>query len=465
MAQGIQELADEVANGNFVDGRLVERLRRMVTGLALEPALSLPRAFDEAGLEGAYRFLSNHRVTPAEILSSHYEATRRRCEAEPVVLVAHDTTAFSYRYDGEREGLGRAQPRNDKSNQTFYAHFSLALAGDGKRRPLGVAGFKTWVRSKEATRTEYQRWEDQIRASSSQLNGLKNVIHLADREADDYEMFCALQRDEHRFVVRCLANRLLADPTGKHKLHDVFENIVAVVERAVPLTRRKPQRESAKNKLHAARTARTAQLSIAGATVVLKRPQSPRKHARMEAPASLAINVVRVWEASPPEGEEAVEWYLYTTEPLDTAPQLLAIVDYYRTRWTIEEYIKAIKTGCDFERRQLEDYEGLVNLLAIFAPIATRLLLLRSEAEREPDGPALNVVSQQELDVLRALGRRKLSQAPTTKEIYLAIAALGGHIKYNGDPGWLTLARGFEKLQSLVEGWAAAKLQQASDQS
>lgn len=103
--------------------------------------------------------------------------------------------------------------------------------------------------------------------------------------------------------------------------------------------------------------------------------------------------------------------------------------------------------------------------MAIFAPIATRLLLLRSEAEREPDGPALNVVSQHELDVLRALGRRKLSQAPTTKEIYLAIAALGGHIKYNGDPGWLTLARGFEKLQSLVEGWTAAKLQQASDQS
>jgi hypothetical protein len=33
-------------------------------------------------------------------------------------------------------------------------------------------------------------------------------------------------------------------------------------------------------------------------------------------------------------------------------------------RWTIEECLKAIKTGCEFEKRQLQDYEALVNLLA-----------------------------------------------------------------------------------------------------
>jgi hypothetical protein len=461
-AQDIKELADEVANGNFRDLRLTERLRRIVNGLAREPALSLPRALDEAGLEGAYRFLSNHRVTPTEILVSHYEATRRRAEAEPTVLVAHDSTTFSYRHDGERVGLGRAQPRNDQSNQTFYAHFSLALAADGTRRPLGIAGYKTWI--KEGTGTEYQRWEDQLRASSLQLNGLKNVIHLADREADDYEMFCALQRDGHRFVMRCLHNRLLEDPEEKRKLHDVFENVVATVEREVPLSRRKPKRQPVHNKMHPPRPARFATLSVAGATVQLKRPRVPRKHARMEAPASLTINVVRVWEAAPPEGEEPVEWYLYTTEPIATAEQLLAVVDYYRARWTIEEYIKAIKTGCDFKSRQIEDYEGLVNLLAIFAPIASRLLLIRSEARRDSEAPALSVVSKDELDVLRVLGRRKLSPAPTAKDIYFAVAALGGHIKYNGDPGWLSLARGFEKLQTLTEGWTAAKLQQASDQ-
>jgi hypothetical protein len=39
----------------------------------------------------------------------------------------------------------------------------------------------------------------------------------------------------------------------------------------------------------------------------------------------------------------------------------------------------------------------------------------------------------------------------------LAIAALGGHIKNNGDPGWLVLGRGYEKLLVLERGWLAAR--------
>jgi hypothetical protein len=461
MAHDAEELADEVADGNFVDERLNSRLHRMVSGLATDPRLSLPRAFDEAGLEGAYRFLSNHRVTPETILSPSFDATRRRCETEPTVLVVHDTTSFSYRSDGEREGLGRAQPRNDKSNQAFYAHFSIAISADGKRRPLGVGGFKTWTREQQGTGTEYQRWEDQIRASALLLNGSSNAIHVADREADDYEMFCALKRDSHRFVVRCHFNRLLE---GAGKMRERLATVVSSAEREVPINRRKAKRDPTKDKLHPPRDRRVARLSISGATVVLKRPASERAHPRMEAPPALNINVVRVWEPRPPEGEAAVEWYLYTTEPVETPEQQLAVVDFYRTRWVIEEYIKAIKTGCDFQRRQLQDYESLINLLAIFAPIACRLLLIRSEAARDAEGPALNVISQDQLDVLGTLGRRKLSATPTVRETYLAIAALGGHIKYSGDPGWLTLARGFEKLQTLTEGWVAAKLQLASDQ-
>lgn len=461
-ALGVKELVSEVADGNFSDARLTERLRRLVGGLAKDPSLSLPRALDSAGLEGAYRFLSNHRVTPETILASHFAATRTRAQAEETVLVAHDTTSFSYRFDGEREGLGRAQPRNPESTQTFLAHLSLALKADGTRTPLGVTGFHTWVRGEKASGVEYQRWEDQIRATSAKLGGLQYVIHLADREADDYEMFCALKRDGHRFVVRCLHNRLLDEEEGK--LHGVFSRVEATAEREVALGRRKSKREPAKKKIHPPRTARTARLIVAATPVLLKRPKSPRRHARMDAPANLELNVVRVWEADPPDGEAAVEWYLYTSEPIETQEQQLAVVDYYRARWAIEEYIKAIKTGCDFERRQIEDYEGLVNLLAVFAPIACRLLLIRSEATRAPERPALAVVSSDEIAVLRVLGRLKLSDAPTAHEVYLAIAAMGGHIKYNGPPGWQTLAAGLEKLQTLTEGWLAAKLQPASDQ-
>ena len=459
----VEELADEVVKSNFPDERLNKRLRTLVAGLAPDPSLSLPEALDSAGLEAAYRFFSNVHVTPPEILAGHFASTRARCEGEDF-LIAHDSTTFSYRYDGNREGLGRAQRSNPRSNQAFYAHLSLAIAADGTRRPLGVVGFKTWVRGPVPSGVEYQRWEEQIRAASTQSNGAKHAIHLADREADDYEMFCSLIADEHRFVMRCLSNRLLEDASGKIKLREYFADLEATVEREVPLFRRTERRTAIMRKINPARDSRLATLSVTAATVVLKKPTTRRKHSQHDAPKTLSINVVRVWERSPPEGAEPVEWYLYTTEPIDTPEQQLAVVDYYRARWVIEEYFKAIKKGCAFEKRQLQDYESLVNLLATFLPIAYRLLLIRTEAARAPDQPALAVISQDELDVLRALGRRKLSAAPTAQEAYLAIAALGGHIKYSGNPGWLTLARGFEKLATFTEAWRAAKLQSARDQ-
>ena len=69
-----------------------------------------------------------------------------------------------------------------------------------------------------------------------------------------------------------------------------------------------------------------------------------------------------------------------------------------------------------------------------------------------------------QLDVLRALGRRQLPPLPNARDVLLAIAALGGHIKYAPDPGWLTILRGYEELELLTRGWVAAKLQLQCDQ-
>jgi hypothetical protein len=460
----IDDLASEVADSNFADERLNRRLKMLVAGLAADPTRSLPSSFDSAGLEAAYRFFSNHRVTPEEILAPHIEATKARCEADGTFLVVHDTTVFSYRWDGERDGLGRVVRGKPNSGQRFFAHFSLAVAADGSHRPLGVAGLKTWIRGEQPSGIEYQRWEDQLRLSSDNLGGGKAAIHLMDREADDYQMFHSLVRDGHRFVARCLHDRWLEGRDGRTKLHALFEGISPSIERGVPLARRKPKQKPILAKIHPPRSAHTAMLSVAAATVEIKRPPGRRTHP-IETGPTVTLNVVRVWEPEPPAGEAGVEWFLYTTEPITTPEQQLAIVDYYRARWIIEEYFKAIKTGCDFESRQLQDYESLVNLLATFAPIAYRMLLIRSEARRVPDESALTVLTEDHLTVLRAKGRTKLSESPTVRELYLAIAVLGGHIKYSKkDPGWLTLARGLEKLETLTEGWLLAKLQLRRDQ-
>lgn len=163
-----------------------------------------------------------------------------------------------------------------------------------------------------------------------------------------------------------------------------------------------------------------------------------------------------VREVDPPEPNSAVEWVLLTGEPIDTAEQLLRIVDFYRARWVIEELFKALKTGCSFEKRQLCTLHALSNALSTLLPLAWRLLLLRTEARERPDAPATAVLSPDELEVLRAASRKPLPEAPTVRDALLAIAALGGHLKRNGEPGWQTLGRGYDKLQTLTLGWRLA---------
>jgi hypothetical protein len=202
-----------------------------------------------------------------------------------------------------------------------------------------------------------------------------------------------------------------------------------------------------------AREARSARLAVSALRVVLRRPA----YLADPWPRSLAIHVVHVTEVDPPEGVVPVEWTLFTQEPIDTPDQVLRIVDYYRARWLVEEYFRALKVGCAIEKRQNESYEALLNVLAIFVPIAWQLLLLRTLARTEPEAPATEVLTLTQLEVLRAVSRRPLAEKATVNEALGAVAALGGHIRNNGNPGWQVIGRGFEKLLMLELGWVAAK--------
>ena len=65
---------------------------------------------------------------------------------------------------------------------------------------------------------------------------------------------------------------------------------------------------------------------------------------------TLSVNVVHVLEPEPPTGDVPVEWFLLTSLPVATPKQIAYVVDCYRARWMIEEYFKALKTGCQYER-------------------------------------------------------------------------------------------------------------------
>jgi hypothetical protein len=118
----------------------------------------------------------------------------------------------------------------------------------------------------------------------------------------------------------------------------------------------------------------------------------------------------------------------------------------------LEEFFKALKTGCRFERRQLESYQSLDNALAIFLPIAVRLLALRAASRVTPSGPCTTLTSQQ-LAILRLHTTRPMSRVPTNEEATTALAEFGGHLRSNGPPGWVVLGRALDRLLLIEIGW------------
>jgi Transposase DNA-binding len=98
----------ELADCEFKDERLGRRFRALLEQLSSSPGDSIPLVCqDWANTKAAYRFLENDRVSEAEILGGHFQATRDRAAVTSgPILVLHDTTEFNYKRD-DIEAIGK----------------------------------------------------------------------------------------------------------------------------------------------------------------------------------------------------------------------------------------------------------------------------------------------------------------------------------------------------------------------
>jgi hypothetical protein len=187
----------------------------------------------------------------------------------------------------------------------------------------------------------------------------------------------------------------------------------------------------------------------------------PRRHLGEYAKRPLDLWVIRVWEPRTPAGEEPLEWILLTNVPVTQASEAEERIAWYERRPIIEELHKGMKTGCGVETMQFEKTERLEPAIAVISAVATTLLRLR-DAARAPDAaerPATQVVAAEYVEVLANHYGKRVGPRPSVLVFYKHVARLGGHQNRKGDgfPGWLTLWRGWMKLQSMVDGYRAAR--------
>jgi hypothetical protein len=431
------------------DQRRTKRLMKVAGQVANDPSASFPDQMASFGaLKATYRLFDCENVTFEAIAKPHWQQTRAVPPGRYLVL--SDTTEIDFGYHREIKGLSEI---GNGSGRGFLLHNALLVEAE-RQTLIGVAGQSIHYRKprpkKENAAQRFKReresrvWGDVIDQIGTPGDGVQ-LVHVCDRGADDFEVFCHLLQNEGDWVVRASStHRLILTPDGeKMPLIEYLPSLPVAGMYELRLRARPGQ------------SARTAKLEVRFGTLEMPVPRHKSPYVKSLDPRPLAQSVVWVREVDAPAGAIPIEWVLYTSLPVTSFEEAWAVIEYYECRWLIEEYHKALKTGCGVQRRLLRETGRLEAMVGLMSVVAVRLLQLKSVARSDPDRPARAVVPPLWLQMLKAV-RKKLRRIHdlTIYEFYRELAKLGGFLgrRSDGEPGWITIWRGWEKLNTLVQG-------------
>lgn len=453
----------ELVGSEFRDARLNKRFRRLFEQLSDGIGESIPLVCqDWANTKAAYRFLSNRRVSEAEILTGHFQATRDRFAAtDAMVLILHDTTEFSYhRADVQAIGIlkksftgqykaGRPQ------NYTICGilmHSSLAVTAAGL--PLGLTAMKFWTRNEfkgcnalkkkvNPTRVPIEkkesiRWLENLTQSTALLNDPQRCVHIGDRESDIYELFCTAESLGTHFLVRTCVDRLAGD--GKHT---IAAEMKAVRVQGLHRLRVRDEKGDPSEAILEIKYRRIRVLPPIG-----KHKEYPQ----------LLLTVIHAQERGTPQRREKIDWKLITNLPVRSRAEAIKKLEWYSMRWKIETFHKILKSGCKAEESRLRAAERLARLLAVFCILSWRSFWLTMMNRALPAvSPAL-VFTALEIHLLDQLVKPEGLRQPQRGSLstYLTkLARLGGYLARAGDspPGNWVIWRGLSRLTDIELGF------------
>ena len=443
----------QFANVNLGDSRRTARAVKLGTALTSNPNASLPNQLQTwHDLKAAYRFLASKDVNFQAICKPHWEHTRNQARAlgKGVVLFIQDGSELDFSSLKATENLGLI---GNTRGGGLMLHSCLALnPQDNSNAVIGMAHQSVWKRTgvikgtetrtqRAARRTEYDVWAETLEAIGDAPNGDLEPIWLSvsDRGSDLFSFVRRAKAKNWHCLLRSCQDRAVQTDSGQTRLFSLARSLPARGKMMINKRGRDGQ------------IGHEIELNVAWGPVQLLAP----KNGAEKNQAAICGWCVRAWESSSSSGEGTpLEWILFSTLCVERVADALDQLAWYAMRWIIEEYHKALKTGCAMELRQLGTADGLERLLGFLTVVAVRLLQMRCLSRSSPDLLAENVIEPVALEVIAA----RLGVKPallTVCAFWHGVAGLGGFLgrKSDGDPGWQTLWRGWFRLQDMC--WSA----------
>lgn len=459
----LEWIKEELFQADFGDLRLNKRFKLLASELANKPSASINHAStDWAASKAAYRFFSNPKARKEQILSSHILSTQARAASYKRVLVLQDTSIINFNTHLKTTGLCRTSRNKSDESQGLRLHSSLMVTPKGL--PLGLIDqeINSTTYNQEANSYKRKRkpihkkasfkWFKALQAIETKA-GEQEVILVCDREADIYELFEDCLDRGVDFVIRANTNRMLEeDELGDIGLFDRIgvEPVSAQTTVDVP--------SSGKRK------ARTAKLDVKYFPVTYAARPRGSGSKLYEKRSDLCLYVVHLHETRPPKGFDALSWTLVTSLPVANKTTALEVTGYYKLRWTVELYFKCLKTGCGVEKCRLNEAEKLSKFISLMSIIAWRILWMKFLNRHASTHPCDSFLTKEEWETLWFIKHKRLiksgklkakppSEPPSTYEAVRWIAMLGGFLgrKSDGEPGLITIWRGWKDLNAAVE--------------
>ncbi len=435
---------EEFGRVDIYDNRLRRRLFTLARDFHAQSGELVPQACNgsEAKTKAAYRFFCNKQVDMQTLLKPHVESTTDRINEHELVLAVQDSSTLDYTAHPGTKNLG---PINTKrSTKTgLILHDTMAFTPEGT--PLGLLDVQCWARDpndrgKKERRSklpieekESMKWLNSHRAvrEIQRLCPRTKLVSVGDREADIYELFHERVDDPTSPELLVRAERTRNRKVGEEKLWEKMEKEDVRGHRILHIPRK------------GRRPARDAKLEVRFAGVTLKPPQGKD------------LSPIGVWAVyarevdCPSDVKNSVEWMLLTTIEVSCFAEAIERLDWYSTRWGIEDYHRTLKSGCRIQDRRLNDADRLKACLAIDMVIAWRVLYLTKLSRETPDVPCTKVFEEEEWKALHVFKREAIpAEPPELRTVTRMVASLGGFLgrKSDGEPGPTRLWRGLQRL-------------------
>lgn len=434
----------------------VRRQRRLVAyaaaqANALGASTLAASAGDSAAAEGYYRWVSNRHFDDNMVASAGYDATVRALPRQGDVVVIQDMTTLTYPACLSPE-LGPVG--SSKTAKTQGIHVQSALAVDfATGATLGLVHQEGWIRPtdeklgdtkklRDYDDKESSKWQRTDEVVRERLDAVwSRVVTVGDRETDIGAYLVYKVTEGHRFVLRALHNRVVDGP--RQRLRTAVENAPVLGLLPMPV----PQRGDRKG--------RTAVLQVRATQVELRSEDLPFG-------VHPTVHAVWVHEPYPPMGVAGLDWLLYTTEPIETLPDIERVLRFYRLRWRIEDFHKAWKSGgCDAEGLRQHSAATLKRVALVRAFIAVRILQLMDGREKhdQPCTAILTDLQWQCLWLSTEKGKKVPKKTPSTAWACHALGRLGDWMPRPGaHPGLEAMWLGWDRLDDRLAGVQLAEL-------